>query len=98
MSRPAWAFPIMGPGNGVAQRSCVARTHRAVGSAMLARGVLCAGGTSSNAAGLNQFIGFGDSTMDSGYFRYNPTGGSPGLPPGAPIDTIDRLIQATVAA
>jgi outer membrane lipase/esterase len=52
----------------------------------------------ARAAGLDQFIGFGDSTMDSGYFRYGPTGGSPGLPPGAPSDTIDRLIQSTVAA
>ena len=51
-----------------------------------------------SAQALDQFIGFGDSTMDSGYFRYGPTGGSPGLPPGAPSDTIDRLIAATVAA
>jgi len=46
-------------------------------------------------AGYNQFIGFGDSTMDSGYFRYSPTGGSPLLPPG---ESIDGLIAATVAA
>lgn len=45
--------------------------------------------------GYNQFIGFGDSTMDSGYFRYSPTGGSPLLPPGV---SIDALIAATVAA
>jgi hypothetical protein len=25
--------------------------------------------------GLDQFVGFGDSTMDSGYFRYGSTGG-----------------------
>jgi hypothetical protein len=36
--------------------------------------------------------------MDSGYFRYGATGGSPGLPPGAPIDAIDKQIQITVAA
>jgi outer membrane lipase/esterase len=36
--------------------------------------------------------------MDSGYFRYNPTGGSPGLPAGAPINAIDLAVQATVAA
>jgi hypothetical protein len=30
------------------------------------------------AGGINQFIGLGDSTMDSGYFRYTSTGGSPG--------------------
>ena len=59
--------------------------------------VLCAP-CAGEAAQPNQFVGFGDSTMDSGYFRYGPTGGSPGLPNGAPIDTIDRLIRATVAA
>ena len=59
--------------------------------------VLCTSIT-AEAAGLNEFIGFGDSTMDSGYFRYGPTGGSPGLPAGAPSDTIDKLLQATVAA
>jgi len=26
------------------------------------------------AAGVNQYVGFGDSTLDSGYFRYNTTG------------------------
>jgi outer membrane lipase/esterase len=62
-----------------------------------AANALCASGSAS-AAGLDQFIGFGDSTMDSGYFRYGATGGSPGLPSNAPTDTIDRLIQATVAA
>jgi outer membrane lipase/esterase len=49
----------------------------------------------ANASGYHQFIGFGDSTMDSGYFRYSPTGGSPDLPPG---ESIDALIAATVAA
>ncbi len=49
--------------------------------------------SATNASGFNQFIGFGDSTMDSGYFRYHPTGGSAILPP-----TIDLLIAATVAA
>ncbi|WP_300160832.1 hypothetical protein [Solidesulfovibrio sp.] len=30
---------------------------------------------SSGATGLfNQYAGFGDSTLDSGYFRYNTTG------------------------
>ena len=28
----------------------------------------------AGAAGFNQFVGFGDSTFDSGYFRYNTTG------------------------
>ncbi len=58
---------------------------------------VCAHGV-AEAAGFDAFIGFGDSTMDSGYFRYGPTGGSPGLPAGAPSDAIDRLIRITVAA
>jgi len=29
---------------------------------------------SAQAARLNQYVGFGDSTLDSGYFRYNTTG------------------------
>ena len=32
-----------------------------------------------DAQGFTQFYGFGDSTMDSGYFRYTPTG-NPKLP------------------
>jgi len=51
-----------------------------------------------SASGYNQFIGFGDSTMDSGYFRYSPTGGSPALPDGTPATYIDSLIARTVAA
>jgi outer membrane lipase/esterase len=42
----------------------------------------------ANAAGFDQFIGFGDSTMDSGYFRYNSTG----------LLSYDAAIKATVAA
>ena len=68
-----------------------------IGAALLGVAVTSLLGTSS-AASLDQFIGFGDSTMDSGYFRYGPTGGSPGLPPGAPSDAIDILIRRTVAA
>jgi outer membrane lipase/esterase len=52
----------------------------------------------AGAARLDQFIGFGDSTMDSGYFRYNPTGGAPSLPNSFPSNTIDALIRLTVAA
>jgi outer membrane lipase/esterase len=52
----------------------------------------------AGAAGFDQFIGFGDSSMDSGYFRYNPTGGAPSRPPGAPVTTIDMLVRKTVAA
>jgi outer membrane lipase/esterase len=29
---------------------------------------------SADAAGFNQFVGFGDSTLDTGYFRYHTTG------------------------
>jgi outer membrane lipase/esterase len=38
-------------------------------------------------AGFNQFIGFGDSTLDTGFFRYNGTG----------IPSNDLLIQTAVA-
>ena len=41
---------------------------------LLAATAVCAAGAAS-AAGFDQFIGFGDSTMDSGYFRYGSTGG-----------------------
>lgn len=53
--------------------------------------------STATASGYNQFIGFGDSTMDSGYFRYSPTGGSPSLPPGAPVTTIDIALANAVA-
>ena len=72
-------------------------TRLGAGCALVAATSVWHPGTVS-AQAPNQFIGFGDSTMDSGYFRYGATGGSPGLPPGAPSDTIDKLIQATVAA
>lgn len=36
---------------------------------------------------FNQYVGFGDSTLDSGYFRYNSTG----------LPVFDRLIAAAVA-
>ncbi len=36
--------------------------------------------------------------MDSGYFRFNPTGGSPSLPLGAPVNAIDIAVARTVAA
>jgi outer membrane lipase/esterase len=32
----------------------------------------------ARAEGFNQFVGFGDSTFDSGYFRYNTTGSASG--------------------
>ncbi|MHC1713109.1 MAG: autotransporter outer membrane beta-barrel domain-containing protein [Solidesulfovibrio sp.] len=43
--------------------------------------------TTALAARFNQFVGFGDSTFDSGYFRYNTTG----------ISAYDRTIAAAVA-
>jgi outer membrane lipase/esterase len=52
----------------------------------------------ASAAGLDQFIGFGDSTMDSGYFRYQVTGGSPGAGGAAAGPYLDKAIAATVAA
>jgi outer membrane lipase/esterase len=44
----------------------------------------CAQGT----AEFDQFIAFGDSTLDTGYFRYNPTGNA----------AIDQAVAAAVAA
>jgi outer membrane lipase/esterase len=41
----------------------------------------------ANAKGFNQYIGFGDSTLDSGYFRYHTTGNL----------AFDALIAAVVA-
>ena len=41
----------------------------------------------TRAAGFNQYVGFGDSTLDSGYFRYNTTG----------IVVFDKAVAAAVA-
>ena len=41
----------------------------------------------AGAAGFNQYVGFGDSTLDSGYFRYNTTG----------IAIYDRAVAEAVA-
>lgn len=106
MEQPAWhwprprlseALPPLRPHSELPQQPGTPRAGWLVRSALLAVAALCVTGT-ARAAGLNQFIGFGDSTMDSGYFRYNPTGGSPGLPRGAPSNAIDQAIQITVAA
>ena len=48
--------------------------YQAIRSTLLTATAVCAAGA-ANAAGFDQFIGFGDSTMDSGYFRYGSTGG-----------------------
>ena len=45
----------------------------------------------SIALGFNQYVGFGDSTLDSGYFRYNTTGN----PLSFPIN--DQTVAAAVA-
>lgn len=42
---------------------------------------------SAQVTSFDQFIAFGDSTLDSGYFRYNPTGAAP----------VDQAIAAAVA-
>jgi outer membrane lipase/esterase len=55
-------------------------------AALLATTFLVASG-SSLAADFDQFIAFGDSTLDSGYFRYNPTGNA----------AIDQAVVAAVA-
>jgi len=55
-------------------------------AALLAVSSLCAPGVAF-AAGFDQFIAFGDSTIDSGYFRYNPTG----------IPGIDSAVASAVA-
>jgi outer membrane lipase/esterase len=55
------------------------RARRAIGLARLCTIALAIGAlvvpVGADAAGFDQFIGFGDSTMDSGYFRYGSTGG-----------------------
>jgi len=42
----------------------------------------------ADAAQFNQYVGFGDSTLDSGYFRYHTTGDG----------AFDALIAAQVAS
>ena len=55
-------------------------------SALLALMILCMAGA-AGAAGFNQYVGFGDSTLDSGYFRYNTTG----------LAVFDRIVANAVA-
>jgi outer membrane lipase/esterase len=97
MERLARTCPTALSRNAVSQSTGTACTRRLVGAAFVSAIGLSAP-SAGGAAGLDQFIGFGDSTMDSGYFRYNPTGGSPSLPSGAPITAIDTQIHSTVAA
>ncbi len=72
------------------------RIGKRAGVALLALAAFGEAGTAC-AGSFDQFIGFGDSTMDSGYFRYHLTGGSPGLGGPASAPVLDGLIAATVA-
>lgn len=66
--------------------------------ALLAAGALSAPGA-AGAAGFDQFIGFGDSTMDSGYFLYNSTGGSLApVPLGTKTGPMNAAISDVAAA
>ena len=87
MRQMAWTVPTMRWCHQVLQQGWLTRARRVVGIAYLSAIGLGALGAAS-AAGFDQFIGFGDSTMDSGYFGRNPTG-SPQL---------DAAIRITVAA
>jgi len=87
MRRVSWINATATARNGVSKRAGAGRTFQRIRSASLAVTILSAPAAASG-AGLNQFIGFGDSTMDSGYFGRNPTG-SPQL---------DAAIRITVAA
>ena len=64
-------------GHGAALLAAVAWTVTASGAA--------------SAGNFNQFVGFGDSTMDSGYFLYNSTGG---LETGQSAAAVDGGIRA----
>jgi outer membrane lipase/esterase len=77
----------MWPCKRFSRQAAAPRTRLAIGIALLAVALLSAP-VAASAAGLNQFIGFGDSTMDSGYFRYNSSGSAP----------VDEAIKITVAA
>jgi outer membrane lipase/esterase len=65
-----------------------------LGPAFLAAAILNAPGA-AGAGGLDQFVGFGDSTMDSGYFLYNSTGGRQ---TGQSATAVDVAIHAAAAA
>ena len=63
---------------------------------LLAAAAVGVAGT-ADAAGLDQFIGFGDSTMDSGYFRFNPTG-TPALASAGTGDVLAGLLVSLLAS
>jgi outer membrane lipase/esterase len=87
MRCPVWAVPTVWQRHGVLQQVWLTHVRRAIGVACLSALAFCAIGAAC-AAGFDQFIGLGDSTMDSGYFRHNPTGSS----------QLDAAIRVTVAA
>jgi outer membrane lipase/esterase len=72
--RRAWTFATGWRCHGVSPQACAVGTCWVIKSALLAFLAVNAFDT-AYAAGLDQFVGFGDSTMDSGYFRYSSTGG-----------------------
>jgi outer membrane lipase/esterase len=74
LMRRAWTFATGWRHHGVSRRACAVRACWIAESVFLAFIAVNAFDTAC-AAGLNQFVGFGDSTMDSGYFRYSSTGG-----------------------
>ena len=87
MGRLAWR---------ISQQAVLTRARRLAGIGCLSAITVCAPGVAS-AAALDQFVGFGDSTMDSGYFRYGSTGGLFALG-AASATAVDAGIQSAVAA
>ena len=86
---------LIGSGTGTARKRSWSAC-RIVKSALLAATALCGAGA-ANAAGFDQFIGFGDSTMDSGYFRFGSTGVLFTLGANSK-NAVDAGIQSAVAA
>ncbi|MYL83530.1 autotransporter domain-containing protein [Desulfovibrio aerotolerans] len=58
-----------------------------VRAAIVLLAVLVSAGPAAAAGAFNQFVGFGDSTLDSGYFRYTTTGNA----------AVDAALVAAVA-
>jgi outer membrane lipase/esterase len=96
MRRFARTFATLLRRHRCSQRAIAIRTGWVLQAALLAATTLCAG-SAARAAGFDQFIGFGDSTMDSGYFRYGQTGGLFQLG-GASARAVDAGIKSAVAA
>jgi len=96
MRQMAWTVPTMRWCHQVLQQGWLTRARRVVGIAYLSAIGLGALGAAS-AAGFDQFIGFGDSTMDSGYFRHGSTGGLFALGRSSE-NAVNRGIALAVAA